>query len=167
MQLCSSCCIENCTEKLTGMQKITSLKIPEKDQTHMKVGRHYVHSDIIVALKLQVQCMRFCLNDMFVLCDHELTFFQNLSCQTQRAAYLHLQLISRCLWYTMQSYYLRVYSSTDQTNLLQFCLAFSLFYQRISSAFSYKKKQVKGNEAQYKNRKETYSQNQHIVQRID
>jgi len=53
----------------------------------------------------------------------------------------------------MQSYYLRVYSFTDQTNLLQLCLAFSLFYQKISSAFSYKKKQVTGNEAHYKNRK--------------
>ena len=36
-------------------------------------------------------------------------------------------------------YYLRVYSYTDQTNLSQVCLAFSLFYQRISSAFSYNK----------------------------
>ena len=76
------------------MKKITSLKIPEKDQTHMKVGRHYVHSDIIVALKLQVQCMCFCLNDMFVLCDHELTFFSkfelpNSTCSLSAfAAYL-------------------------------------------------------------------------------
>lgn len=57
----------------------------------------------------------------------------------------------------MQRYYLRVYSFTDQTNLSQVCLAFSLFYQRISSAFSYKK-QVTGNESQYENRKEKHSQ---------
>lgn len=63
----------------------------------------------------------------------------------------------------MQRYYLRVYSFTDQTNLSQVCLAFSLFYQRISSAFSYKK-QVTGNESQYENRKEKHSQTLHVDQ---
>ena len=54
-------------KEITG----TGLKMPEKEQTDVKVSRHHAHT--IAELLKNIRTRVLVWIDVFVLCDHELT----------------------------------------------------------------------------------------------